>query len=338
MSAGQSIPDEPHPARAAELSVDRPLPMAPAVRLLQQQADTFVRAAKAPSTLRAYRSDWEHFSRWCEQHTLCPLPASPQTVALYLAALAATHRPGTMTRRLTAITKAHQIAGHPSPATMQQPAVSETLKGIRRTLGTAQQTKAPLLTADVKRMVKALPNNLAGRRDRALLLLGFAGGFRRSELAALDIEDVLPTEDGLVVKLRRSKTDPEGKGRDVGIPYGSTPSTCPVRSLGVWKAAAGISEGALFRGVDRHGHLGVVRLHKDSVALVVKRAAEAAGLDPTQYAGHSLRAGLATQAYLNGAGELAIMRQTGHRSLAMVRRYIRDGSLFRDNPAGKLGL
>jgi integrase len=243
-----------------------------------------------------------------------------------------------MTRRLTAITKAHQIAGHPSPATMQQPAVSETLKGIRRTLGTAQRTKAPLLTADVRRMLEALPDNLLGCRDRALLLLGFAGGFRRSELAALDVEDVLKNDDGLVVKLRRSKTDPEGKGRDVGIPYGSNPSTCPVRTLQAWKNAAGIAEGALFRGVDRHGHVGPARLHKDSVGLIVKRAAEAAGLDPDLYAGHSLRAGLATQSYLNGAGELAIMRQTGHRSLAMVRRYIRDGSLFRDNAGGKLGL
>jgi len=221
--------------------VPDPLPSAlsalppPALRLLQQQAEEFVRAAKAPATLRAYRSDWTHFRTWCDEHTLCPLPASPKTVALYLSALAATHRPATMTRRLTAITKAHQIAGHPSPATMQQPAVSETLKGIRRTLGTAQQIKAPLLTADVRRMVEALPDNLAGRRDRALLLLGFAGGFRRSELAALDVEDVQPTEDGLIVKLRRSKTDPEGKGRDVGIPYGSSPSTCPVRALAAWK-------------------------------------------------------------------------------------------------------
>ncbi len=310
----------------------------PALRILEDQAEAFVRAAKAPSTLRAYRSDWGHFQRWCAQHTLCPLPASPETVALYLTALAATHRPATLTRRLTAITKAHAIALYSSPATMQRPAVSETLKGIRRTLGTAQATKAPLLTADVRRMVEALPDTVAGRRDRALLLLGFAGGFRRSELAALDLGDVLPTDDGLVVKLRRSKTDPEGKGRDVGIPYGSTPSTCPVRALTAWMTAANISEGALFRGVDRHGRVGAVHLHKDSVGLVVKRAAATAGLDPAKYAGHSLRAGLATQAYLNGAGELAIMRQTGHRSLQMVRRYIRDGSLFRENPASKLGL
>jgi integrase len=266
------------------------------------------------------------------------LPATAETVALYLTSLAATHKPATMTRRLTAITKAHQIAGHASPATMQQPAVSETLKGIRRTLGTAQRVKAPLLTADIRRMVEALPDNLAGRRDRALLLLGFAGGFRRSELAALDVEDVQTTEDGLVVKLRRSKTDPEGKGRDVGIPYGSGTGTCPVRALNAWKAAAGISDGALFRGVDRHGHLGSGRLHKDSVGLIVKRAAEAAGLDPSQYAGHSLRAGMVTQGYINGAGELALMRQTGHRSLEMVRRYIREASLFRENVGGKLGL
>jgi integrase len=221
---------------------------------------------------------------------------------------------------------------------MQQPAVSETLKGIRRTLGTAQKVKAPLLTADIRRMVDALPDTLAGCRDRALLLLGFAGGFRRSELAALDVEDVKMTEDGLVVKLRRSKADPEGKGRAVGIPYGSHRATCPVRALNSWKTAAGISDGALFRGVDRHGQLGTIRLHKDSIGLIVKRAAEAAGLDPSQYAGHSLRAGMATQGYLNGAGELAIMKQTGHRSLEMVRRYIRDGSLFRENVGGKLGL
>jgi site-specific recombinase XerD len=127
-----------------------------------------VRAAKAPSTLCAYWSDWDHFQRWCAQHTLCPLPASPETVAMYLTASATTHRPATMTRRLTAITKAHTIARHPSTATMPQPAVSETLKGIRRTLETAQKTKAPLLTADVRRMVEALPDTPAGHRDRAI--------------------------------------------------------------------------------------------------------------------------------------------------------------------------
>src|SRR4051794_40678799 len=328
MSSGQGTAPELVSAAAPEVSGDNQL-VRPAIEVLQHQAEAFVRAAKAPSTLRAYRSDWAHFTRWCDEHGVLALPATAETVALYLTGLAATHRPATMTRRLTAISKAHQIAGHPSPATMQQPAVSETLKGIRRTLGTAPKVKAALLTADIRRLLASLPDNLAGHRDRSVLLLGFAGGFRRSELAALDVEDVQLTDDGLVVKLRRSKTDPEGKGRDVGIPYGSNPSTCPVQALNAWKTAAAISEGALFRGVDRHGHVGSIRLHKDSVGLIVKRAAEAAGLDPAKYAGHSLRAGLVTQGYLNGAGELAIMRQTGHRSLEMVRRYIRDGSLFR---------
>ena len=305
---------------------------------LEEQARDFARAAKSSSTLRAYRSDWQHFASWCVARDLSALPATAETVALYLTALAGTHRPGTMTRRLTAISKAHQIAGYASPATMQQPAVSETLKGIRRTLGTAVETKAPLLTADIRRMTASLPDNLAGCRDRAILLLGFAGGFRRSEIAALRVEDVASPEDGLAVKLHWSKTDPEGRGREVGIPWGSTPATCPVRAMSAWKTRAGVTSGPLFRRIDRHGNVGATGLHKDSIGLIVKRAASAAGLDPARYAGHSLRAGLATQAYLNGAGELDIMRQTGHRSLAMVRRYIRDGSLFRANPAAKLGL
>ena len=204
-----SQPDRGVPAK--ELTLHPVAPAQSGLARLQEQAEAFVRASKAPSTLRAYRSDWNHFAQWCEQQTLPALPATPETVALYLTAMAATHRPATLTRRLTAISKAHQIAGYASPATMQQPAVSETLKGIRRTLGTAQKTKAPLLTADVRRMVQSLPDNLAGCRDRALLLLGFAGGFRRSELAALDSEDVLAKDNGLVVRLRRSKTDPEGQ-------------------------------------------------------------------------------------------------------------------------------
>jgi hypothetical protein len=310
----------------------------PAIRFLEDQAWAFVRAAKAPSTLRAYRSDWDHFGGWCREHTLCPLPATPDTIALYLTALAATHRAATMTRRLTAITKAHAIAGYPSPATMQQPAVSETLKGIRRTLGTAQPMKAPLLTADIRRMVQGFAGH-GGRvpRPRAAAR-GICGRVPPVGAGRFGCGGCCAHRGWTRGQAAASKTDPEGKGRDVGIPYGSTPSTCPVRALMTWKTAAGISEGALFRGVDRHRRVGSVRLHKDSVGLVVKRAAEAAGLDPAKYAGHSLRAGLATQAYLNGAGELAIMRQTGHRSLTMVRRYIRDGSLFRENPAAKLGL
>jgi integrase len=187
-------------------------------------------------------------------------------------------------------------------------------------------------------MVAAAAPGLLGVRDRALLLLGFAGAFRRSELTSLDHEDLEFTPEGLVALLRRSKTDQEAQGRKVGIPYGSNPQTCPVRAVQAWFAASEISTGPIFRRVDRHGKLRAGRLSGYAVALVVKRHAEAAGLDAAKYAGHSLRAGLATSAAIGGASERAIMAQTGHRSVSMVRRYIRDGNLFRENAAAKAGL
>ena len=153
----------------------------------EEQARAFLHASKAKSTLRAYRADWNDFSGWCGAHGLPALPATPETVAYYLTARAATHRPATLQRRLTVITKAHQAAGHPSPATTQHAAVGEILKGIKRTLGTAQQGKEPLFTAELRQMIAALPANLQGARDRALLVIGFAGGFRRSELVSLDV-------------------------------------------------------------------------------------------------------------------------------------------------------
>ena len=305
---------------------------------LAQQTRGFIEAAKAQNSRRAYRSDWRHFESWCRTHGLACLPAAPETVALYLTALAADHKPASLERKLTSITKAHQAAGFSTPASMQQAVVSETLKGIRRTLGTAQPGKEPLLTADVRQMLDALGEGLLGSRDRALLLVGFAGGFRRSEIVSLDVEDLTETADGLVVRLRRSKTDPEAKGTTVALACGSTAATCPVRSYRTWVAAAKITSGPAFRSVDRHGRVGRGRMNAGSVARLIKRAAEAAGLAPAGYAGHSLRAGFATQAFLNGAAEVSIMRQTRHKSLNTLRKYIRDRSLFRDNPAAKLGL
>jgi site-specific recombinase XerD len=319
----------------SELTV---MPLAAEMTALVKRAEDFVRAAKAPATLRAYRSDWAHFEAWCQSHQLSALPAEPATVALYITDLAGCRASGTITRRLTSITKAHQSAGFATPATTRHLAVSETLKGIRRTIGTAQKCKVPLLTKDLRKIVEHLPTGVLGARDRALLLIGYAGGFRRSELARLTIEDANFTEDGLVVNLRQSKTDQEGQGRKIGIPRGSHPDTCPVRSLRGWISAAEIETGALFREVSRHGQVGASPLHKDSIGHIVKRAAERAGYDPSTLAGHSLRAGLATQAAMNGATELAIMKQTGHRSLAMLRRYIRDGEIWRKNAAASLGL
>ena len=266
------------------------------------------------------------------------MPATPQTVALYLTDRAATLKTSSLARRLTTINRAHQVAGYPSPAAMQHAIVSEVWKGIRRTKGTAQVGKKPFLTSDLRRILAALPADLRGVRDRALLLAGFAGGFRRSELAALQIEDLEATAEGIVVRLRRSKTDPEGQGRMVALPYGSDPKTCPVHALQAWMEAAGLTAGPLFRAIDRRGAVSKRGFNPDSIGYLVKHAAAGAGFETADYAGHSLRAGLATQAAMNGAGELAIMKQTGHRSLATVRKYIREGSMFRDNAAGKLGL
>jgi integrase len=262
----------------------------------------------------------------------------PQTVALYLTDRAATLKASSLARRLTTINRAHQAACQASPATMQNAVVSEVWKGIKRTKGTAQHGKKPFLTPDLRRIIAELPQDLRGRRDRALLLAGFAGGFRRSELAALRVADLETTPDGLIVRLGRSKTDQEGQGRPVALPFGSDPQTCPVRALRAWLDQAGITAGPLFRAIDRHGLVSRQALHADSVGYLVKRAAGRAGLETIAYAAHSLRAGLATQAAMNGASELAIMKQTGHRSLATVRKYIREGSLFRDNAATKLGL
>lgn len=305
---------------------------------LADRTREYLAASKAASTRRAYRSDWRHFDEWRRAHGLIGLPAAPETVALYITDLAASRKPGTIRRRLTVITAAHRAAGYPSPASMQHAVVAETLKGIRRTLGTAQTGKRPLSTGDLRRIIEALPENLQGVRDRALLLIGFAGGFRRSELASLAVEDIAAEKEGLVITLRRSKTDQEGQGRRVALPYGTNPETCPVRAYGAWVAAAAITAGAVFREIARGGRMGGHALNKDSVGLIVKRAAARAALDPALYAGHSLRAGLATEAHRNGATEWAIMQQTGHRSVATLRKYIRESELFRDNPASKLGL
>ena len=300
------------------------------------QAREFIRASKAENTLRGYRADWRNFVAWCEGHGACPLPASPEVVASYIAECAGRLKVGTIQRRLNAIAEAHKAVGQPSPSTAG--IVRNTLKGIRRSLGTAPAQKAPALTDDIRAMIGVADDGLIGLRDRSLILLGFAGAFRRSEVVGLDVVDLAFGHDGLTVHLRRSKTDQTGEGRKVGIPYGSNPDTCPVRVLQAWLEATGITEGAIFRSMDRHGHLYPARLGAADVARVVKKLALRAGLDPAKYAGHSLRAGHATSAAIAGASERSIMNQTGHRSVQMVRRYIRDGSLFRENSAGKLGL
>jgi site-specific recombinase XerD len=213
------------------------------------------------------------------------------------------------------------------------------MAGIKRTLGTAQRGSAPLLTCDIRRIVAATPNNLLGLRDRALVLLGFSGAFRRSELASiLEFEDLAFTDSGLSIKLRHSKTDQEGQGRTVAIPRGEHPETCPIRALRSWLEAAVVNSGPVFRSVDRHGHIAAHALSPRSIAKILKCAATRAGINPASIAGHSLRAGMATQAALSGSNEREIARTTGHHSESMVRRYIRVADPFQAIGATRLGL
>jgi len=308
--------------------------MGPCIPVVEQ-AREYARRARSEATIRAYRTDWADFESWCMQQPARPLPATPETVACYISSMADHHRASTITRRLSAISVVHQTRGLASPT--RNEVVRAVLAGIRRTIGTAPNEKAPLVAADIREMVAALPDTLIGKRDRALILLGFAGAFRRSELVGLNVEDLEFGADGLTVTLRRSKTDQEGAGRKIGIPALPTSDACPVRAVRAWLEAAGIANGPVFRSVAVGGRLQPGRLSNNAVAEVVKRRLPA-GRDAARFAGHSLRAGFVTSAANGGASVKAIMQQTGHRSLETVMRYMRDASLFRGNALGATGL
>jgi site-specific recombinase XerD len=303
---------------------------------LREQAEGFAESSTAQSTRRAYDADCRHFREWCSVHAVLALPALPAMVALYLTELAKTYKVATIGRRIAAIGQDHRKAGLPSPFT--HPRVVEVWEGIRRTLGVAQERKDAILTADLRRMLEPLTEATICVRDRALLLLGFAGAFRRSELVSIDVDDVRIVAHGLEVVLRRSKTDQEGEGRLIGVPYGSNLVTCPVRAIMAWLERSTIIAGPLFRPVGRGDNVAPTRLSSQAVALIVKRHAQRVGLDPSRFAGHSLRAGFATSAALAGADALEISRQTGHKSLSMVQRYTRPATIWLMNPAHRVGL
>jgi integrase len=308
------------------------------ITTLTASARDYAALAKSQRTRRIYHQEWKAFEAWAVSQRLQVLPCEPRTLALYLTAKSARRKVAGLTLALAAISQVHKAKGFQSPRGAAE--VQEVMKGIRRSLGVAQVQKAPVLVSDLRAMIAALPVGVTGLRDRALLLVGFAGAFGRSELVGLDIADVNFAPEGLEITLRRSKTDQEGEGRKIGLPYGSNPSTCPVRSLQAWlnaSAPQGTTSGPIFREVRPDGRTVMAApLTGQSVAIIVKRAAKAAGLDPTMFSGHSLRAGLATSAAKAGKSERAIMAQTGHRSEKMVRRYIRDANLFQENAAAGL--
>jgi site-specific recombinase XerD len=323
----------------------QPDPMAPAaihtraltLQPVIDQARQFFQQTTAANTAKSYQSDWRAFEAWCQENHQSALPAVPEVVACYITACAMRGlKVTTIRRHLAAINAGHKTQGFESPT--RSAAVKGVMGGIQRTMGTPPESVDALLTEDITRIVTALPDTLQGHRDAALLLIGFAGAFRRSELVAFDVADLQLRTEGYLIRIRRSKTDQQGHGRWIGIPYGERAETCPVLALQRWLTESGITEGAVFRGMNRHGQLASVRLSKRAIADIIKRSAEAAGLDPSRYSGHSLRSGHCTSAARAGVPERIIMQQTGHRSERMVRHYIQQSSVFTENSAKSLGL
>jgi site-specific recombinase XerD len=291
-------------------------------------ASDFARASKSEATRRAYRTDAADFAAWCESHGLEPLPGTVGTVGAYLASLARLGlKASTITRRCAGIQYMHRVAGLEPPTSNE--AIKAVLAGIRRSVGTPVTRKAPVTAEIVRAIIAEMPSDLRGLRDRALLLLGFAGALRRSELVALDVDDLEETAEGLYVRIRRSKTDQEGAGDFVSIPHGSR--LRPVAAVKAWLEAAGIAEGPIFLSIKKGGSVTLERLSDRSVAQIVKGRAEAAGFDPTLFSGHSLRAGFVTSALHHGADLLRVMDVTRHREVSTLKTYDRRAKAFKQH-------
>lgn len=285
----------------------------------------FLTHSLSDASRRAYASDLQHFRASGRE-----IPSTPESVAAYLAEIADTHAVATIQRRLVAIAKAHRALGHADPC--QSEIAKAVMRGIKRTKGTAQREAQALQRDDLFAVLAKTGDRPIDRRDRALLLIGFAGAFRRSELVGLNAADLEHVRQGIVLHLRRSKTDQTGQGRKIAIPHGRT-RWCPVKHLTDWLDHAGITEGPLFRSIDRHGKIASDRLSGDAVSMIIKKRLSDAGFDPASFSGHSLRAGFATSAAMAGASSWKIRQQTGHASDAMLARYVRTGGLFTDNAA-----
>jgi integrase len=288
----------------------------------------FIQNSVSENSRRAYESDLREFERGGGS-----IPASAETIAEYLAQNARTLSVATLVRRLASLSKAHEVRGLPNP--IRSALVRATLRGIKRTYGCAQRQAKPLLRAELIQVLDATGDKPKDLRDRALLLVGFAGALRRSELVGLNRGDVENARQGVILHIRHSKSDQEARGQKIGIPF-ARGRWCPVAALEVWLATSGISEGPIFRPVDRQGRVHDCRLSGEAVGEIVRERVNAAGLDPSGYSGHSLRAGLVTSASQVGVPTRKIRAQTRHASDAMLARYIRDGELFMGNAAGSL--
>ena len=287
-----------------------------------------LRNSKSTNTLRAYQSDYNDFSLFCSKNGFQSMPTQPKILSLYITHLASYSKFSTLKRRLASISIIHKTKGHYIDT--KHPIIVENLMGIKRTNGSNQKGKKPLLINDLKLLIKAIDKskekNIRKIRDKALVLIGFSGGFRRSELVDIQYEDIEFVEEGVKIFVKKSKTDQSGEGMTKAIPYFDNINFCPVKALNTWVVEAQLKDGKIFNISDKN------------VALIIKKYAHYAGLDAHRYAGHSLRSGFATSAAEFGAEERNIMAMTGHKTTQMVRRYIQEANLFKNNALNKIKL
>ena len=295
------------------------------VKNLELETIKNLKNSKAHNTLRAYQADFSDFSNFCKTNNFSSLPTDPKIIALYLTHLSSSCKFSTLKRRLASIKVIHKLKGHYIDT--KHPIISENLMGIKRKLGVKQISKKPILLNDLKLIIQAITdekNEFKKIQNKALILIGFAGGFRRSELVSIDYDDVDFVDEGVKINIKKSKTDQIGIGMVKAIPYFENTKFCPVVSLKDWINYAKINSGRIFKISDK------------SVALIIKKYALISGLDHSKYAGHSLRSGFATSTAEKGADERSIMAMTGHKTTQMVRRYIQEANLFKNNALNKI--
>jgi len=309
------------------------------LKALQEETLLNLKSSKAINTIRAYKSDYRDFGLFCAQNGFKSLPADPKIVSLYLTHLSTKEvKISTLKRRLVSIGVIHKLKGHYLDT--KHPSIIENIMGIKRRKGSIQKGKKPLLINYLKQIIDVIDSNnneeIKKFRDRSIILIGFSGGFRRNEIVSLDYEDLDFVTEGLKINLRRSKTDQFGEGAVKGLPYFDNSQYCPVLSLKKWIEVSSIKSGPLFRRFAKGSKLTESRLTDQTVALLIKEYLKLAGIDSENYSGHSLRSGFATSAAESGAEERSIMAMTGHKSTEMVRRYIKEANLFKNNPLNKI--
>ena len=295
--------------------------------------------SKAANTIRDYQSDFNDFRIFCSKNSFRSMPTDPKIVSLYLTQLSTNEaKMSTLKRRIVSIRVIHKLKGHYLDT--KHPSIIENLMGIKRRKGSIQKGKKPLLINNLKEIIDAIDQQnkeeVKKLRDRAIILIGFSGGFRRNEIVSLDYEDLDFVQEGLKINLRKSKTDQFGEGFVKGLPYFDNSQYCPVVSMQKWIEISKINTGALFRRFNKGSNLSENRLSDQTVALLIKEYLKLVGIDSKNYSGHSLRSGFATSAAESGAEERSIMAMTGHKSTEMVRRYIKEANLFKNNALNKI--